>query len=225
MKNEKTPTKNPAPKAAAPKSKIEEFGEALNKFVRANFDKVVEKKDGKVFLRGVDLGKGKTDFRIEFTEQELKKGTRKSHKRELYRIDADGKERLVQFGTFKKKYLYPLMNRCIEGRRPKADKIVINDALTKKIAAAIRADRSKFTLDKGVLAGQVKDVGAVKMVETPVKLKTGKTQIDRQLFIDGKLTLEGGQLGRIMNAFTHRGGHRSVKDVMAEANEIVSDLI
>jgi hypothetical protein len=131
----------------------------------------------------------------------------------------------VQFGTFKKKYLYPLMNRCIEGRRPKADKIVINDALTKKIAAAIRADRSKFTLDKGVLAGQVKDVGAVKMVETPVKLKTGKTQIDRQLFIDGKLTLEGGQLGRIMNAFTHRGGHRSVKDVMAEANEIVSDLI
>jgi hypothetical protein len=216
MKNEKN---------TAPKSKIEEFGEALNKFVRANFDKVVEKKDGKVFLRGVDLGKGKTDFRIEFIAQEAKEGKRASHKRELYRIDADGKERLVQFGTFKKKYLYPLMNYCIAGKRPKADKIVINDELTKKIAAAIRSDRSKFTLDKGVLAGKVKDVGAVKMVETPVALKTGKKQIARQLFIDGKLTLEGGQLGRIMNAFTHRGGHRSVKDVMAEANEIVSDLI
>ena len=216
MKNEKN---------SAPKSKIEEFGEALNKYVRANFDKVVEKKDGKVFLRGVDLGKGKTDFRIEFVAQEAKEGKRASHKRELYRINADGSERIVQFGTFKKKFLYPLMNYCIAGKRPKADKIVIDDALTKKIAEAIRSDRSKFTLDKGVLAGKVKDVGAVKMVETPVALKTGKKQIARQLFIDGKLTLEGGQLGRIMNAFTHRGGHRSVKDVMAEANEIVSDLI
>ena len=46
-----------APKSDAPKTKLELFGEALNKYVRAHFD-CVEKKDGKVYLRKVDLGKG-----------------------------------------------------------------------------------------------------------------------------------------------------------------------
>lgn len=220
MKNEKTNNN-------APKSKLEMFGEALNKYVRANFENVVKREGDKVFLRGVDLGKGKTDFRIEFVAQEAKEGKRASHKRELYRINADGSERIVQFGTFKKKYLYPLMNYCISGKRPKStkDRIVIDDKLTKQIAAEIRANRKAFTLDKGVLAGKIKDLGAIKMVETEKKLKTGKVQIDRRLYINGEFKLEGAQLGRIKNAFTHTGGHQNMKAVLAEANEAVSDLI
>lgn len=216
-----------APKApAAPlTNKIAIFGDALNKFVRANFATCVEKKDGKVYLRNVDLGKGKVDFRVELEKLPAKEGKRAAQKRNLYRIDADGKERLVQFGTFKKKYLYPLMNMVISGKMPKSGKMKVDADLTKKIAAAIRADRKAFTLDKGVLAGKIKDLGDIKLVEKEVTLKTGKKQLARQLFVAGKLTLEGGQLGRIKNAFVKDGAHKTMKDIMAEAEATVSDLI
>jgi hypothetical protein len=213
-----------APKSDAPKTKLELFGEALNKYVRAHFD-CVEKKDGKVYLRKVDLGKGPVDYRVELTACAAKEGKRATQKRNLYRITPEGKELLVQFGTFKKKYLYPLMNMVIAGKLPKSGKMVVDAELTKKIAAAIRADRKAFTLDKGVLAGRVKDVGAIRMVETKRTLKTGKVQLERQLFIDGVLKLEGGQLGRIKNAFTKVGAHKTMKDIMAEAEATVSDLI
>lgn len=210
--------------ASAPKTKLELFGEALNKYVRTHFD-CVEKKDGKVYLRKVDLGKGPVDYRVELLASAAKEGKRANQKRNLYRITSEGKELLVQFGTFKKKYLYPLMNMVIAGKLPKSGKMVVDAELTKKIAAAIRADRNAFTLDKGVLAGRVKDVGAIRMVETKRTLKTGKTQLDRQLFIDGVLKLEGGQLGRIKNAYTKVGAHKTMKDIMAEAEATVSDLI
>ena len=212
------------PKTDAPKSKLELFGEALNKYVRSHFD-CVEKKDGKVYLRKVDLGKGQVDYRVELTACAAKEGKRATQKRNLYRITPEGKELLVQFGNFKKKYLYPLMNMVIAGKLPKSGKMVVDADLTKKIAAAIRADRKAFTLDKGVLAGHVKDVGSIRMVETTRTLKTGKTQLERQLFIDGVLKLEGGQLGRIKNAFTKVGAHKTMKDIMAEAEDVVSDLI
>lgn len=209
----------------APKTKLELFGESLNKFVRAHFDECVEKKDGKVYLRKVDLGKGPVDYRIELTACSAKEGKRAIQKRNLYRITPEGKELNVQFGTFKKKYLYPLMNMVIAGKLSKSGKMTVDSELTKKIAAAIRADRKTFVLDKGVLAGRVKDVGAIRMVETKRSLKTGKSQLERKLFIDGVLKLEGGQLGRIKNAFTKVGSHKTMKDIMAEAETVVSDLI
>ena len=222
-KTKKVATKS---KSDAPKTKVELFGEALNKFVRANFETCVEKKDGKVFLRKVDLGKGPADYRVELVAAEHKEGKRASQKRNLYVIGADGKERLVQFGVFKKKYLYPLMNMVIAGKLTKStQKLVIDSDLTKKIADAIRADRKAFTLDKGVLAGQIKDIGAVKMTESVRTLKAGKTQLERKLYINGELKLEGGQLGRIKNAFCKTGAHKTMKDIMADAESVVSDLI
>lgn len=214
-------------KAAAPKSKIELFGAALVNFVRSNFA-CVEHKEGShdYFLRGVDLGNGvKIDYRLSIAEAPAKEGKRASHKRELYRIDAEGKERLVQFGTFKKKYLYPLMGMVVAGKPSKVSKMVIDKELTGKIADAIRADRKSFKLADGVLSGKVKDVGSFRMVETTKTLKNGKTQLVRQLFIDGVLKLEGGQLGKIKNAFTKVGAHRTMKDILADANDAVADLI
>ena len=213
--------------ASAPKSKIELFGAALVGYVRSHFD-CVEHKAGsnEYFLRGVDLGNGnKIDYRLLIADAPAKEGKRASHKRELYRIDADGKERLVQFGTFKKKYLYPLMGMVVSGKPSKVTKMVVDKELTGKIADAIRADRKAFALKDGVLSGKVKDVGSFRMVESTKTLKNGKTQLVRQLFIDGVLKLEGGQLGKIKNAFTKVGAHRTMKDILADANDAVADLI
>lgn len=210
----------------AAKSKIELFGEALSKFVRSHFD-CVEHTAGSndYFLRNVDLGNGKAmDYRIHFEAHESKDGVRASHKRELYRID-EGKERVVQFGRYKKKLLYPLMNMIIAGRPVKTMKIVVDKALTGKIANAIRSDRSAFKYADGVLTGDVKGVGAIRMVETVRKLKTGKTQLERRLFIDDVLKLEGGQLLKLKNAFVKTGNHRSMKEILAEGDDAVSDLI
>lgn len=213
--------------ASAPKSKIELFGAALVGYVRSHFDCVEHKESSnEYFLRGVDLGNGnKSDYRMLITAAPAKEGKRATHKRELYRIDADGKERLVQFGTFKKKYLYPLMGMVVSGKPTKVTKMVVDKELTGKIAAAIRADRKAFALKDGVLSGEVKDVGSFRMVESAKTLKNGKTQLVRQLFIDGVLRLEGGQLGKIKNAFIKVGARRTMKDILADANDAVSDLV
>lgn len=212
---------------AAPKSKIELFGAALNGFVRSHFDCVehVEGSDD-YFLRKVDLGNGKVvDYRIHMEQAPAKDGVRASHKRDLYRIDEDGKERLVQFGLFKKKLLYPLMNMVVAGRPVKAAKIVVDKKLTGKIADFIRSNRKDFVILNGVLYGSVPGVGSIRLVEAVKTLKTGKTQMVRQLFIDDALKLEGGQLVRVKNAFLKTGGHRAMKDILADGNDAVSDLI
>ena len=43
--------------------------------------------------------------------------------------------------------------------------------------------------------------------------------------ISSELKLEGGQLGRIKNAFCKTGAHKTMKDIMADAESVVSDLI
>lgn len=218
--------KAPVAKATAPKSQLELFGAALVAYVRAHADCIVKNEDSTYSLKGVDLGKGANDYRLKIELAEPKEGKRASHKRELYRVLPDGKERLVQFGSFKKKYLYPLMGMVVSGKVTKgAGKMVVDNELTKKIADAIRADRKAFTLANGVLTGKVKDVGDIKFTETSKTLKTGKTQLVRQLFIDGALKLEGGQLGRIKNAFTKLGAHRTMADILKDGNDAISDLI
>lgn len=209
------------------KTKIEQFGEKLVGYVRSNFS-CVEHENGSTdyFLRGVDLGTGaKTDYRMYISAASAKEGKRPSHKRELYRIDENGTERLIQFGSFKKKYLYTLMGMVVAGRPTKSVKMVVDKELTGKIADAIRANRKGFTLADGVLSGNVKGVGTVRMVETKKTLRNGKTQLVRQLFVDDALKLEGGQLGKIKNAFVKTGSHRTMKQIIAEANDAVSDLV
>lgn len=213
--------------SAAEKSPIERFAIALNTYVRDHFD-CVEHKEGSsdYFLRKVDLGKGACDYRVKIEKLEAKEGKRAVSKRELYRINPDGSERIVQYGTFKKKYLYNLMMSLVAGKPRKVEKLKIDKDFTRKVAEVIRADRKSFKFENGVLTGKVKDVGAIKLVETVKKLKTGKEQMVRQLFVDGKLTLEGGQLNTIKNAFIHTGAtHRTMKEIMADANDAVSDLI
>lgn len=217
-----------AAKTPAPTEKIEIFGVALTKFVKEHLDTCVEHAEGSdsYFLRKVDLGKGPSDFEMVITAKEAKEGKRASCKRELYRVNADGSRgRAVQFGVFKKKYLYGLMGMVVSGKVRKVEKMKVDKDLTKKIADAIRADRKAFKLDAGVLTGSVKDLGDIKMVETRKTLKTGKTQLHRQLFVAGKLVLEGGQLGIIKNALVKTGAHRTMKDILADANDAVSDLI
>jgi len=212
--------------AKAPLSKLELFGQSLVAYVRAHADCIEKSEDGSFYLRKVDLGKGPQDYRLKIEQAEAKEGKRASHKRELYVLLADGKERLVQFGNFKKKYLYPLMGMVVSGKVTKgAGKMVVDPALTKKIAEAIRADRKAFTLADGVLTGKVADVGDIKFTETVKTLKNGKTQLERQLFINGELKLEGGQLGRIKNSFTKIGVHKTMADILADGNDAVSDLI
>lgn len=212
---------------AQTKTKIEQFGEKLVGYVRTNFSCVEhEKGSTDYFLRGVDLGTGvKTDYRMYIGAASMKKGKRPSHKRDLYRIDDNGTERLIQFGNFKKKYLYTLMGMVVAGKPTKATKMVVDKELTSKIADAIRANRKGFTLADGVLSGNVNGVGTVRMVETKKTLRNGKTQLVRQLFVDDALKLEGGQLGKIKNAFVKTGSHRNMKQIIAEANDAVFDLI
>lgn len=207
-------------------SKLELFGQSLVAYVRSHADCVEKNENGSFYLRGVDLGKGPCDYRLLIEQAEIKEGKRASHKRELYVQLADGKERLVQFGQYKKKYLYPLMGMVVNDKITKGKvKMVIDKELTSKIADAIRADRKAFSLTDGVLAGKVKDVGDIKFVETSKKLKTGKTQLVRQLFVNGDLKLEGAQLGKLKNAFTKLNSHRTMADILADGNDAVSDLI
>lgn len=210
--------------AAAPKSKFEIFGEGICKYVSDHKD-CVSQVEGKQewILKAVDLGKGPSDFRVKIEEGVSKSG-RKWCKREMYRINGE-KETLVQFGTLKKKYLYKLMLHLVKGDSAR-QKNVLDPVLVKKVASAIRADRSAFKLVDGSITGAIKDVGDIKYTESEKVLKTGKKVQIRQLFIDGALKLEGVQLGSIPNAFKNTGrSAKKMADIMAEGEASIADLV
>lgn len=211
--------------AAAPKSKFEIFGESICKYVSDHSD-CIEPVEGKKewYLRGVKLnGTTATDFHVVIDEGVSKSG-RKWCKRDMYRV-VDGAEKLVQFGTLKKKYLYKLMLHLVKGSSARV-KNVLDPTLVKQIASAIRSNRDAFKSVNGTITGAVKDVGKIKYTETVKALKTGKKIAVRQLFVDDALKLEGVQLGSIPNAFNHRGrGGKKVAELMAEGEASIADLV
>lgn len=217
-------SKNEIANAAPAKSKFELFGEGINKYVAEHRDCVeVIEPNKEWLLKGVNLGKGDCDFRVKIVEGVSKSG-RPWCKREMYRI-AGEKETLVQFGTLKKKYLYKLMLNLVKGNAAHV-KNVINPELVKKIASAIRADRSAFTANDDGFTGAIKDLGNIAYKEIAVTQKCGKVVTERQLFVNDQLTLKGVQLGSIANAFNHVGKPaRKMADLMAEGEATIDDLI
>lgn len=207
------------------KHSIEKFGEAALKAVREGKIHATETKtaDGKEFSFKADFGRGENEYIL---SKETVKGKNETTKRELFVVQ-NGVRKPIQFGQFKRKYLYALSYRLENGYKnvkawEKNDKKFMTELMKD-----MRANHAAYKKDGNKIVGKCKDQ-IIDLEYNIIKNKAGKNIKKIVLKADGSVKAQGCTCTKLLNAFNSPYKVRSKADPSAKAkiaDESVKDLI
>lgn len=145
-------------------------------------------------LDNIDIGDGPKSYIIRNTKKLGTVSGKFFFKRNLFRLEND-KEKLIELGEYKKKYLYPMVKKLATPKKEKNYLLQMDDAITtmRQITKYVKNNYNNFHIeDDGSFVG---DIPQGHMVITKGYIKQMKNNhnrnFGRQMFLNGELVQEG----------------------------------
>lgn len=181
-------------------SKVETLGKSLLNAVSNG--QMISTGNREWIFNGLSNGEMTSDYRLVVTDK-LGKSGRTFMNRQLYRKNSDGTEKIVEFGKYKKDYLYKAVHQCISPKKNRV-KLLSNHDLIFKIRDDVRINKTNYHLNEETnqITGTCPGVGSIVLfMGTYRAMKNNHhRKFGRELYVDGKLTVQGGDLEAIVEA-------------------------
>ena len=162
-----------------------------------NDGKAISINDSTWKFQNIDTGSGPTDYIVKVSKK-LGKSGKYFNKRELFRLDSNNSEHMIELGEYKKKYLYPIIKTLANPKQPRKRQLEMPNSIEEvlKIRDEIKTNVNNFHIDdNGSLLGMT-HLGQMEITAGFVKhMKNNHNRnFGRKMFINGVLTHEGALL-------------------------------
>lgn len=183
---------------------IETLGNSMLKMISETSPKVSQISPTEWKFAEIDNGKTVSDYRLAMTDVQGKTG-KVYKKRQLFRINADGTEKAVEFGKLKKCYLYKAFS-MLKPKTPRAHLNNYDRELTAKLRDEVARNKANFSMDENGNINGTSTFGQIHIENGAIKSMKNNhhRNFGRKLYIDNKLVFEGAGLNMIYAAFNRK---------------------